>query len=71
MFEDNLRASPVARKLAEEQGIDLSLIKGTGPGGRITRDDVLSFAPEPEEPEPAMYEEEAPAEEIAEPEMPK
>ena len=45
MFEDNLRASPVARKLAEEQGIDLSLIKGTGPGGRITRDDVLSFAP--------------------------
>ena len=67
MFEDNLRASPVARKLAEEQGIDLSLIKGTGPGGRITRDDVLSFAPEPEEPEPQV-EEEAPAEEIAEPE---
>ena len=80
MFEDNLRASPVARKLAEEQGIDLSLIKGTGPGGRITRDDVLSFAPEPEEPEPAMdeetadepvsemEEEEAPAEDSAEPE---
>ena len=79
MFEDNLRASPVARKLAEEQGIDLSLIKGTGPGGRITRDDVLSFAPEPEEPEPEMKEEaaaepvaemaeeEAPAEEAAEP----
>ncbi len=66
MFEDNLRASPVARKLAEEQGIDLSLIKGTGPGGRITRDDVLSFAPEPEEPEPEM-EEEAPAEAAAEP----
>lgn len=67
MFEDNLRASPVARKLAEEQGIDLSLIKGTGPGGRITRDDVLSFSPEPEEPEPQV-EEEAPAEEAAEPE---
>ena len=78
MFEDNLRASPVARKLAEEQGIDLSLIKGTGPGGRITRDDVLSFAPEPEEPEPemkeedaaepeAVMEEEAPAEDAAEP----
>ena len=67
MFEDNLRASPVARKLADEQGIDLSLIKGTGPGGRITRDDVLSFAPEPEEPEPQV-EEEAPAEEAAEPE---
>ena len=68
MFEDNLRASPVARKLAEEQGIDLSLIKGTGPGGRITRDDVLSFTPEPEEPEPEAAEEEAPAEEAAEPE---
>ena len=67
MFEDNLRASPVARKLAEEQGIDLSLIKGTGPGGRITRDDVLSFAPEPDEPEPQV-EEEAPAEEATEPE---
>ncbi len=66
MFEDNLRASPVARKLAEEQGIDLSLIKGTGPGGRITRDDVLSFAPEPEEPEPQV--EEAAAEEAVEPE---
>ena len=68
MFEDNLRASPVARKLAEEQGIDLSLIKGTGPGGRITRDDVLSFTPEPDEPEPEVTEEEAPAEEAAEPE---
>ena len=67
MFEDNLRASPVARKLAEEQGIDLSLIKGTGPGGRITRDDVLSFAPEPDEPEPSI-EEEAPTEPAAEPE---
>ncbi len=66
MFEDNLRASPVARKLAEEQGIDLSLIKGTGPGGRITRDDVLSFVPEPDEPEPEI-EEEAPAEEPTEP----
>ena len=36
-------ASPVARRLAEERGIDLSLIQGTGPGGRITKDDVLSF----------------------------
>ena len=36
-------ASPVARRLADERGIDLSLIQGTGPGGRITKDDVLSF----------------------------
>ena len=41
-----VRASPVARRLAEERSIDLSRVKGTGPGGRITRDDVLAFEPE-------------------------
>jgi pyruvate dehydrogenase E2 component (dihydrolipoamide acetyltransferase) len=35
-----IKASPLARKLAEERGIDLSRIKGTGPGGRITKEDV-------------------------------
>jgi pyruvate dehydrogenase E2 component (dihydrolipoamide acetyltransferase) len=39
------RASPVARRLAEERGIDLGQVVGTGPGGRITRDDVLAFEP--------------------------
>ena len=33
-------ASPVARKLAREAGIDLSSIEGTGPNGRITKEDV-------------------------------
>jgi pyruvate dehydrogenase E2 component (dihydrolipoamide acetyltransferase) len=33
-------ASPVARRLAEEGGVDLAGITGTGPGGRITRSDV-------------------------------
>src|ERR1019366_5309433 len=33
-------ASPVARKLASELGVDLDKIEGTGPGGRITREDV-------------------------------
>lgn len=33
-------ASPVARKMAREAGIDLSKIKGSGPGGRIVREDV-------------------------------
>ena len=37
-----LKASPVARKLAAELGIDLSVIIGTGPGGRITKNDVLA-----------------------------
>jgi pyruvate dehydrogenase E2 component (dihydrolipoamide acetyltransferase) len=35
-----LRAAPVARRIAEELGIDLELIAGTGPRGRITRADV-------------------------------
>jgi pyruvate dehydrogenase E2 component (dihydrolipoamide acetyltransferase) len=37
---ERVKASPVAKKLAEEHGIDLSRIKGSGPGGRITREDV-------------------------------
>jgi pyruvate dehydrogenase E2 component (dihydrolipoamide acetyltransferase) len=43
-----VRASPVARRLAEERGIDLSQLTGTGPGGRITKDDVLAIEPPPE-----------------------
>jgi pyruvate dehydrogenase E2 component (dihydrolipoamide acetyltransferase) len=35
-----VRASPLARRLAEERGIDLSTLTGTGPGGRITEADV-------------------------------
>lgn len=37
-----VKASPVARKLAEKRGVDLSAVSGTGPGGRITKDDVLA-----------------------------
>jgi pyruvate dehydrogenase E2 component (dihydrolipoamide acetyltransferase) len=37
-------ASPIARRLAEELSIDLSTVKGTGPGGRITREDVEAAA---------------------------
>jgi pyruvate dehydrogenase E2 component (dihydrolipoamide acetyltransferase) len=33
-------ASPIARKLAAERGLDLATVTGTGPGGRITRRDV-------------------------------
>ena len=47
-----VRASPVARRLAEERGYDLSSIEGTGPGGRITKDDVLTYEPPAAEPEP-------------------
>lgn len=41
-----VRASPLARKLAEERGVDLTLIHGTGPGGRITESDVRRFLEE-------------------------
>jgi len=36
-------ASPLARTLAEDNKIDLGLVKGTGPVGRITKDDVANF----------------------------
>ena len=38
--EERIRISPVARKLAEEHVIDITRITGTGPGGRITREDI-------------------------------
>src|SRR5208337_832474 len=40
-------ATPVARKLAMERSIDLAAVKGTGPGGRITREDVEAAAAVP------------------------
>ena len=38
------RAAPAVRRLAEEHHIDLNTITGTGPGGRVTREDVLIVA---------------------------
>ena len=59
-----LRASPIARRIAEERGIDISKVQGTGPGGRIVKDDVLSYE-EPVIEEPEVVEEPEP--EIEEP----
>ncbi|TMD12609.1 MAG: hypothetical protein E6J00_10990 [Chloroflexi bacterium] len=42
---DRIKASPVARRLAEEMGVDLRRVEGTGPGGRITREDVEAARP--------------------------
>jgi len=36
-----IKASPIAKKLAKEYNIDLSQIKGTGPDGRIVKEDIL------------------------------
>jgi pyruvate dehydrogenase E2 component (dihydrolipoamide acetyltransferase) len=41
--EERVKASPLARRMAQEHGIDLMDIAGTGPGGRITKEDVQSF----------------------------
>uniref|UniRef100_A0A667Z669 Acetyltransferase component of pyruvate dehydrogenase complex n=1 Tax=Myripristis murdjan TaxID=586833 RepID=A0A667Z669_9TELE len=38
-------ASPLAKKLAAEKGIDLAQVSGSGPDGRITRKDIESFVP--------------------------
>ena len=40
----DVKASPVARRVAEDQGVSLGQINGTGPGGQITKDDVMAFA---------------------------
>ncbi len=51
--DGGVRASPIARRLARERGIDLSLVTGTGPNGRITERDVENFQAPPAAPEPA------------------
>jgi pyruvate dehydrogenase E2 component (dihydrolipoamide acetyltransferase) len=44
---DRIKASPLARKVAQEMGVDLSRILGSGPGGRIVRDDIIAAAKTP------------------------
>tara|TARA_R110000737_G_scaffold2923_9_gene9225 strand:- start:177871 stop:179157 length:1287 start_codon:yes stop_codon:yes gene_type:complete len=39
----DVKATPLARKLAEDRGVQLSLVTGTGAGGRIREQDVLGF----------------------------
>lgn len=43
-------ASPLARRLAEQLGLDLTAIEGTGPGGRITKEDVEAATAAPPAP---------------------
>jgi pyruvate dehydrogenase E2 component (dihydrolipoamide acetyltransferase) len=48
-----VRVSPLARRIAREKGIDLLLVKGSGPGGRIVKRDVERFVPPAAAPAPA------------------
>jgi 2-oxoglutarate dehydrogenase E1 component len=41
---DGRRVSPVARRIAAANGVDLSAVKGSGPGGKVTKADVLAAA---------------------------
>jgi pyruvate dehydrogenase E2 component (dihydrolipoamide acetyltransferase) len=51
--EERIKASPLARKIAQEHGIDLRLLQGTGPQGRIVERDVLAYLEKMRPPAPA------------------
>ena len=40
--QDGIKASPLARRLAAEMGVDLSSLQGSGPEGRIVKEDVMA-----------------------------
>jgi pyruvate dehydrogenase E2 component (dihydrolipoamide acetyltransferase) len=72
-----VKASPLARRMAEEHGIDLKQLQGSGPGGRIVRDDIEDYleaqhavpaaeAPLPQQAAPAVAQAPAPSLEDAE-----
>jgi len=56
-----VKASPLARRMAEEQGINLVEVSGTGPGGRITKEDIQAFLQQAPAAAPAARPAEAPA----------
>jgi 2-oxoglutarate dehydrogenase E2 component (dihydrolipoamide succinyltransferase) len=65
---DAVRATPVARRVADQASLDLTGVHGTGTAGRITKEDVLSHVAPPE---PALPEHPAPVPEriVGAPEM--
>lgn len=52
--DGRIRISPVARNMADERGIDIRQVKGTGPGGRITKSDIERFVPPTTAPAPVQ-----------------
>jgi len=67
-----VRASPLARRLAEEMGVDLALLRGSGPEGRIVKEDVLAAGgtrtrSERRRPQPATERSSGPDVEVIEP----
>jgi pyruvate dehydrogenase E2 component (dihydrolipoamide acetyltransferase) len=51
--EDHARSSPLVRKIARENNVNLTQVSGTGLGGRITKQDILDFIEKSQRPMPA------------------
>ncbi len=49
-FRRKTKSSPVVRKIAGQHGVDLTLIDGTGSGGRVTKKDILTYLEQPAAP---------------------
>ena len=50
---EHLRSSPLVRKIAKDNNLDLAQVAGTGAGGRITKEDVLAYMEKPAAAKPA------------------
>jgi pyruvate dehydrogenase E2 component (dihydrolipoamide acetyltransferase) len=60
-----VKASPIARRMAKDLGVELSSVRGTGPGGRIVKSDVEAAAQDGEKPKEEKKEEEAAPQPVA------
>ena len=63
--DEEARSSPLVRKIAREHGVSLSQISGTGLGGRITKQDIMSFIESQGSSQPAPATPSAPAQPAA------
>lgn len=46
-YPGGVKASPVARRMAEEHGLDITEVKGSGPGGRVVKADIEAYIERP------------------------
>jgi 2-oxoglutarate dehydrogenase E2 component (dihydrolipoamide succinyltransferase) len=64
---EHVRSSPLVRKIAKDNNLDLAQVLGTGAGGRITKEDVLAYLEKPAAPKPAPAPISAPPSPVAAP----
>lgn len=53
-FPGGVKATPVARRVAEEHAVDLTLVSGSGPGGRVRKADIAAFLASPSSVAPSL-----------------